>query len=126
MKQTLDRLPPFLQSYLIAAYWTNDDDAPSGDYLTSSRPEIMNRKLSPEAFLAAQEDCDRFQSENFELIKNDLSKAGQDFWLTRNGNGAGFWGGDWDEDVGEILTKASKKFGSVDLYIGNDCLLYFS
>lgn len=44
---------------------------------------------------------------------------GHDFWLTRNGHGAGFWdrglGG-----LGDALTEASKTFGSSDLYVGDD------
>lgn len=45
--------------------------------------------------------------------------AGHDFWLTRNGHGCGFW----DRDLGEIgdkLTEAAKKFGEVNLYVGDD------
>jgi len=43
-------------------------------------------------------------------------QAGHDFWLTRNGHGAGFW----DRGLlllGYVLTQASKEFGVVDLYI---------
>lgn len=42
-----------------------------------------------------------------------------DFWLTRNGHGVGFW----DRDVGAVgdrLTKACKKFGETYLYVGDD------
>ena len=30
------------------------------------------------------------------LTDDELARAGTDFWLTRNGHGAGFWDGDWD------------------------------
>jgi hypothetical protein len=30
--------------------------------------------------------------------------AGHDYCLTRNGHGAGFWDGDWSNDIGEILS----------------------
>jgi len=36
------------------------------------------------------------------------AQAGHDFWLTRNGHGAGFWDGDWPE-TGDALTEASKE-----------------
>lgn len=49
--------------------------------------------------------------------------AGHDFWLTRNGHGAGFWDRGLGE-LGERLTVASKTFGSVDLYLGDDELVY--
>tara|TARA_R100000808_G_C2080279_1_gene104398 strand:- start:296 stop:691 length:396 start_codon:yes stop_codon:yes gene_type:complete len=42
-----------------------------------------------------------------------------DFWLTRNGHGAGFW----DRGLGKIgdqLTEHSKAFGSCDLYVSDD------
>jgi hypothetical protein len=45
--------------------------------------------------------------------------AGHDFWLTRNGNGAGFWDGDWPEPSAIKLTKLSKDFGSFSLYVEN-------
>jgi hypothetical protein len=44
--------------------------------------------------------------------------------LTRNGHGAGFWDGDWPQTVGQRLTKAAKIYGSVDLVIGKDGLIY--
>ena len=48
---------------------------------------------------------------------------GHDFWLTRNGHGAGFW----DRGLGELgqkLTDACKTFGSMDLYVGDDGKIY--
>lgn len=50
-------------------------------------------------------------------------RAGHDFWLTRCGHGAGFW----DRGLGDIgckLTEAASVYGSVDLYIGDDGLIY--
>jgi hypothetical protein len=51
-------------------------------------------------------------------------QAGYDFWLTRNGHGAGFWDGDWPEPAATYLTKESKKFGTANLYLGDDGLIY--
>jgi hypothetical protein len=53
-----------------------------------------------------------------------MSRAGHDFWLTRNGHGAGFWDGEWYKEVGERLTKASKAFGEVNIYVGDGDLIY--
>jgi len=53
-------------------------------------------------------------------------KAGHDFWLTRNGHGAGFWDGDWQEPAGAELSKASKAFGEINLYVSDDGKLYLS
>lgn len=52
-----------------------------------------------------------------------LSFAGHDFWLTRNGHGAGFW----DRGLGDIGTKlsdAARVYGTVDLMPGEDGKLY--
>lgn len=49
---------------------------------------------------------------------------GIDFWLTRCGHGAGFW----DRGMGELgdkLTAACKTFSNVDVYLGDDNLIYF-
>jgi hypothetical protein len=49
--------------------------------------------------------------------------AGHDFWLTRNGHGAGFW----DRGLGELgdrLTAACKPYGEIYLYIGDDGKVY--
>lgn len=54
----------------------------------------------------------------------DNTELGHDFWLTRNGHGAGFW--DRGLPEGSKLTEAAKTFGSVDLYIGDDGLIYQS
>jgi hypothetical protein len=52
-----------------------------------------------------------------ELDKLDAEKCGHDFWLTRNGHGAGFW--DRSElkahDLGERLTKLCKEFPEYNL-----------
>lgn len=50
--------------------------------------------------------------------------AGHDFWLTRCGHGAGFWDGDWPV-YGDLLTAASKSFGNIDPYIGDDGQIHF-
>lgn len=70
-----------------------------------------------ELHLTAQErfadDCKKFITENEHLFEGNYSQAGHDFWLTRNGHGAGFW--DRTEIYGEEnankLTEASKAFG---------------
>lgn len=54
---------------------------------------------------------------------SDSIDAGQGFWLTRNGHGAGFWG-DWPEPQATYLTEASKAAGPCDLHLGDDGLLY--
>lgn len=44
---------------------------------------------------------------------------GHDFWLTRNGHGAGFWDRGLGE-LGERFTRACRPFGEVNLYVTDD------
>lgn len=70
------------------------------------------------------EDCARFQQENAELLAHgEDSRGGHDFWLTRNHHGAGFWDGDWPDDVGEALTAKAHEYGQIDLYV-HDGVVY--
>ena len=109
----------FLTAYIEAALWSSTDDQ---DVPLDSNYSIED--LAPETFQKMDEDCARFINENWEDIGLDFTKAGHDFWLTRNGHGCGFWDGDWPEDAGERLTKASKRLGEVDLYVGDDGKIY--
>lgn len=109
----------FTRSYLETALWSSNDE--------SDEPMDANygiEDLAPAALAAAVHDCQEFQEAHAEDIAGRESRAGHDFWLTRNGHGAGFWDGDWPEDVGERLTAASKVYGAVDLVVGDDGLIY--
>ena len=91
---------------------------------------------SPECKTAMRSDCLDFIRSNFDdlqeycrLTRNEQRSgedhAGQDFWLTRNGHGAGFW----DQGLGELgdrLSAAAKVYRGVDLYPGDDGLIYGS
>jgi hypothetical protein len=58
------------------------------------------------------------------IAAREAAMAGHDFWLTRCGHGAGFWDGDWPEPQATILDEAAKRFGNVDLYVGDDGAIY--
>lgn len=55
----------------------------------------------------------------------DLGNAGHDLWLTANGHGAGFWDGDIDEEIGEILSDAAREIGEGDIPQASDGTVYF-
>ncbi len=90
--------------------------------------------LAPETLARMVADCERFQRENAELLISEYCpsqvdntidrQAGHDFWLTRNGHGSGFWDGDWTEPAATRLTNASKAFGEMNLYVGDDGRIY--
>ena len=124
------KLDNFTKAYIEAALWSSTDDA--GEPLDNGEHE-----LAPETEAKMLADCERFQSEQSKYLETDYrsqarasgecaveESAGHDFWLTRCGHGAGFWDGDWEEPAATKLTEASKTFGNVDLYIGDDGLIY--
>lgn len=86
--------------------------------------------FAPETLAQIVADCAKFQGEQSDVIETaecsrgsgeytKLEQAGHDFWLTRNGHGAGFWDGDWTEPAATLLTDAAKKFGEYNLYLGD-------
>jgi hypothetical protein len=87
-------LDEFTRAYIMAALWTFDEDAFSGEYSTSGRFEILFPKIDREAVLKMVEDCAKFKKDNAALIHQaELkdSRAGHNFWLSRNGHGSGFF-----------------------------------
>ena len=114
----------FTRSYIGTALWSTRD----GDTYEDLDDNYDLEDLADETIITIVEDCANFQIENEKLIEQcdqDEEKCGQDFWLTRNGHGAGFWDGDYGDELGDELTKQSEKYGELDLYPGDDGKLYF-
>lgn len=114
------KLDKFTTAYLECALWssTDDDGEPLDDQF-----EIDD--ISPECLAQAIEDCKAFQEEHVDLLASlDDEQCGHDFWLTRNRHGAGFWDRGYDFAVSKPLTESSHVYGSVDLYIGDDGMIY--
>lgn len=79
-----------------------------------------------DALLRAREDCVAFQgTHSDDLSDEDDSHAAHDFWLTRNGHGAGYWDGDYEESKGLRLTEGCKVFGELHVYVNDDGSLDF-
>jgi hypothetical protein len=113
----------FTSAFIEAALWSSTDNSDD----SGGRPLDANygvEDFAPETLASIVADCKAFQEAHADDIGSELERAGHDFWLTRNGHGAGFWDGDWEDDIGAKLTEASHGFGSVDLYIGDDGLIY--
>lgn len=85
--------------------------------------------LSGEALAVAHANCESFwnsciiQGIRFDHHRDDFSRIGNDFWLTRNFAGAGFWDGDYPTN-GELLTDIAQSFGETYIYLGDDDKLY--
>lgn len=108
-------LETFFTHYLACALWSSTDA--DGDGLDAIHdaddiPDHVKANLRAE--------CADFIAANAaDLAGLSAEQAGHDFWLTRNGHGAGFW----DRGLGELgdrLSDACEPYGSVDLYVGDD------
>lgn len=113
----------FFKAYVETALWSSMDE--SND--AGGHPLDRNYgpdDIAPRTIQKMKRDAMNFYRENKRLIGSNATRAGHDFWLTRNGHGAGFWDGDWPSRAGDELTKASHAYGSFELYVGDDGLIY--
>jgi hypothetical protein len=127
-----DTLDEFTEAYIEAALWsTTDTDNEDGDSCLDAKYSASD--LAPETLAKVIADCAKFQRDNAQWLTDEnltygkcsvSRQAGHDFLLTRNGHGCGFWDGDWENEAGEALSRASKGFGEVDFYAGDDGLIY--
>lgn len=113
-------LEKFLAGYTECALWSSTDE---------SRPDggdsLEGYDIAPETLAGMRTDGEDFMQANAADLEDlDADYAGHDFWLTRNGHGAGFWDGDYPKDIGYRLTEASHHYDKVNLYIGDDGLIY--
>ena len=101
----------FADSYVETALWSsNDESDPNGGEPLDKNYDASD--IAPASLAAMKRDCDKFQSENRELLDRaeegdghtTSARQGHDFWLTRNGHGAGFWDGDYPE-TGKALAE---------------------
>ena len=118
----------FTTAYLEAALWSSNDDND-----TPLEDNYDENDIDSKLLAEMKADCTKFQADNANLITDENvavesdccdARAGHDFWLTRNGHGAGFWDGDWTEPAATALTDASQTFGEVNLYVGDDGKIY--
>lgn len=125
--QDVSSLDAFTRAYIVAALWSSTD----GDGTPLDDEKYSDAELAPETLEKIKQDCAKFQADNAALLADfpstgeytGLERAGHDFWLTRNGHGAGFW----DRGLGQLgdkLTMAAKRFPECDLYVGDDGTLY--
>ena len=101
-------LDAFEKGYIEAMFFTNGD-------IGDEREDLLNdlgvERLTRAAVKSIKADCAQFQKAAAPLLALALAsmsgyceeQAGRDFWLTRQGHGAGFWGrGELSVDVGKM------------------------
>jgi hypothetical protein len=114
-----------LHHYMVCALWSSNDesDESGGDPMDAN---YGLEDIAPESVAKMREDVTDFVKANeIDLMASGQSEEqiGHDFWLTRNGHGAGFW----DRGLGELgdrLSQACKPYGEVNLYVGDDGKVY--
>jgi hypothetical protein len=119
-----------LSSYIETALWsTNDNADDSGGEPLDKNYDASD--LAPEALERMRADVDAFWVKGARAIlslevSHTDEQIAHDFWLTRNGHGAGFWDGDYPEPQATILTDLAHSFSECDLYVGDDGKLYLA
>lgn len=114
------------EAYLECAPWSSIDVLPNGENVN-----LDDYELSEEARDMLDADIEEFVTDNINLIRRamevdsvyNFAQVGHDYWLTRNGHGAGFW----DRGLGKVgreLTEACKPYGSSELYLADDLKVY--
>jgi hypothetical protein len=108
-----------LRGYLTCALWSSHSD--DGPLDAKGIDDIDSASVQ-----RAREDCEGFVSL---CAKNEIDllavpgmnegSIGHDFWLTRNGHGAGFWDRGLGQ-LGDYLTKWAKTFGEADADLNED------
>jgi hypothetical protein len=120
----------FTRGYVTCMFFTSTGTGDDDDLEHATLAE-----LAPETWDRINTDCKAFQfiaphmlAMACERDGYDSQRAGHDFWLTRNGHGAGFWDRSELEagDLGDKLSTIARRFGSCDLYRGDDKLLYLA
>ncbi|MCK9355637.1 MAG: hypothetical protein M0R22_00590, partial [Dehalococcoidia bacterium] len=120
---------PFVVQYIATALWSsNDESDESGGEPFDTNYDASD--LAPETLEKMRADCEDFFTKAAPILDTiehlDYENVAHNFWLTRNGHGAGFWDGDYPELQGDQLTELSKEFGEVNLYLGDDGQIYIA
>jgi hypothetical protein len=145
-------LDAFTRGYVMAAMWTLTDSWFECDECEAQPDEWNNGKceacgattgvhertescdhlglhdIAPETIETAKDECASFLvAQQFVLNlteEDDYERHGADFWLTRNGHGAGFWDRGYPPDVSRALTDSAHAWGEVYWYVGDDGNVY--
>ena len=107
--------------YMQCAAWSSTDEEgePLDSYQFSDNAEKRMRE-DLDKFVEEME-CNPELCQQYEELGGTPEQFAHDFWLTRNGHGAGFWDRGLGE-VGEKLTKMAEAYGAVDLYLNDETM----
>lgn len=112
------------RGYIQAIYFTDTGDSEQPDSDAEIAPSTVIQCFSDCCDFLAYCEKEGLLTEYSQQPGRTWDAFGIDFWLTRNGHGAGFWDRGLNE-LGDKLAAACKTFSSVDVYVGDDGLIYF-
>lgn len=118
---TDERIEEILTHYMICALWSSNN-------IDSEREEPLDQNysiadISDDTKEKMKADVTKFLTDNLEALNAsglEDKQIGHDFWLSRNGHGAGFFDHSLDKDIEDKLMEASRKFGTIDLFVNDD------
>lgn len=114
-------LESFTKQFIATALWCNVDknDKPLRD-------NYSERNFANSTMATITTICRKFVLDNWELLRQfDAEQTGDDFYLTCNRTGGGYWDGDYPEEIGNKLTEASHKYGETSLYVSRGKVYIF-
>lgn len=128
------KVKQFIRAYAVCALWSSCGPSEPPHACENLGDIFGTDDISPECRASMRADCLDFIRSNFDDLQeycqrmgneqwSGEERAGHDFWLTRNGHGAGFW----DRGLGALgarLSDAAKVYRGFDLYPGEDGLIY--
>ena len=114
----------FTRSYIKCALWCSSENEAGDSFLDQ---DYDDSDISPECMSQMVKDCRDFQKDEAADLAEagDDGQNGDDFWLTRNKHGVGYSDRGYGE-AGDRLTESAHAYGNVDLYLGDDGLIYCS
>ena len=116
----------FTDAYLEAMFWAEVFYDEKGEEMGPADDYADSYDLSDRARREIDEDCVAFYSANSVLWASSHAsdaQAGHDFYLTRNGHGAGFWARPelYGSENAKHLTEAAEVYGTQGLdWCGED------
>lgn len=116
-----------LDAYLDAALWTSDIEGGGPNFGASAKSHAKRELAKFYEAIAEPLMALRDMIEGGILPPLKPGILGHDFWLSRNGHGAGFFAREEAYGpTGKLLQEVARAFGEVAVFEGDDGELYFS
>ena len=110
-----------IDSYLECALWTNEEELKEQD----SDTDLNINNFEEDSLIKTYLDIKKFlKIVGFAVDNIDETDIGHDLWLTRNGHGAGFFDRGYEEEREDVLVKAARSLGSVNILINDEGKLF--